>query len=144
MVAEVRLPRHLEESPYLRQLYSRVEFAVMTIHRRYAGWFDWDPADLFPTPRGEVARNVRGLIGDDGRIIARAAELRAEGKTQEAIEVLQILLRAEPEHVEGRRLRLAIMEELAASDRCLMSRSVWLHYAELDRAFLGDGSTGSL
>jgi len=32
------------------------------------------------------------------------------------------------------------MEELAASDRCLMSRGVWLHYAELDRSFLGEGA----
>ena len=139
MVAEIRLPERLEQSPHLQQTYSRVEFAVMNVHRRYAGWFDWDPTDLFPTPRAELARTVRDLIGDDARIVARAEGLQKEGRLQEALEVLQILLRAEPEHPEGRRLRLVIMEQLMASDRCLMSRGVWTHYAGLDRAYLSDG-----
>ncbi len=136
MVAEVRLPPHLAESPHLRQLYSRVEFAVMTIHRRYAGWYDGDPADLIPAPRLETARILRELVGDDERIVARARVLWQSGHPLQAIAILQTLLRAEEEHVQGRKLRLAIMEALAAGDRCLMSRNVWLHFAQLDRAFL--------
>ena len=136
MVSEVRLPPHLAQSPHLRQLYSRVEFAVITIHRRYAGWYDGDPADLIPTPRRETACILRELIGDDERIVARARALWQDGQPLQAIAVLQTLLRAEEGHVEGRKLRLAIMEELSAADRCLMSRSVWLHFAELDRGFL--------
>lgn len=140
MVAEVRLPPHLEESPHLRPYYSRVEFAVINIHRRYAGWFDWDPADLIPQRRQETARILRDLIGDDERIVQRARDLLEGGQPLQAVAVLQVLLRAQPEHRPGREVRARIMERLMAEDPCLMSRNVWRYYLEEDRLFLGEAA----
>lgn len=137
MVAEIRLPPRLAESPHLQPLYSRVEFAVINIHRRYSGWFDWDPADLIPQPRVETARILRELIGDDERIVGRAQELLEGGQPLQALTVLQVLLRARPDHRPGRELRARIMERLSADDPCLMSRNVWRHYLEEDQRFLG-------
>ncbi|MBI1885376.1 MAG: MBL fold metallo-hydrolase [Chloroflexi bacterium] len=136
MVAEVRLPPHLAESPHLRPYYSRLEFAVITIHRRYAGWYDSDPADLIPQPRQEVAAALRGLIGDDEQIVAKARALLDEGRPLLALPVLQVLLRADPDNVAGRRLRTELMQRLFDSDSCLMSRNVWRRFLEEDRAFL--------
>lgn len=136
MVAEVRLPPQLEESPYLRQTYSRVEFAVIAIHRAYAGWFDGDPSDLFPLPRRAIAHELRQLIGDDGAIISRAEALWSEGRRQEAVELVQIVLRDAPDHTQARRTRLRWMEALLQDDRCVMSRGAWHHFADQDRGFL--------
>ncbi|MCH7511391.1 MAG: MBL fold metallo-hydrolase [Chloroflexi bacterium] len=138
MVAEVRLPPELEESPHLRQTYSRVEFAVMAIHRSYTGWFDSDPSDLLPLPRRAIAHELRALIGDDKAIISRAEALWSEGRRQEAIELVQIILRDVPNHVEARQTRLRWMETLLQDDRCVMSRGAWHSFADQDRAFLAE------
>ena len=138
MVAEVRLPPELEESPHLRQTYSRVEFAVMAIHRSYTGWFDSDPSDLLPLPRQAIAHELRTLIGDDKAIISRAEALWSEGRRQEAIELVQIILRDVPDHVEARQTRLRWMETLLQDDRCVMSRGAWHSFADQDRAFLAE------
>ena len=138
MVAEVRLPSELEESPHLRQTYSRVEFAVMAIHRSYTGWFDSDPSDLLPLPRQAIAHELRTLIGDDKAIISRAEALWSEGRRQEAIELVQIILRDVPDHVEARQTRLRWMETLLQDDRCVMSRGAWHSFADQDRAFLAE------
>ncbi|MFN8559026.1 MAG: alkyl sulfatase dimerization domain-containing protein [Dehalococcoidia bacterium] len=137
MVAEVRLPPNLEDSPYLRQVYSRAEFAVMEIQRGYTGWYDGDPADLLPPPRLALAPHLRELIGDDDAIIARSRALWERGERAAAIELLQVLLRAAPDHAAGRVQRLRYMETLLDEDRCLMSRGVWYQFADLDRAFIG-------
>jgi len=136
MVAEVRLPPHLAQSPYLRQLYSRVEFAVINIWRRYNGWYDGDPADLIPQPRWELAAILRALVGDDAKFLARAEALLAEGRPLMALALLQFLLRADPNHRQARALRARILERLYQEDECLMSRNLWLHFLDEDRAFL--------
>ena len=136
MVAEMRLPQELEDSPYLRQVYSRMEFAVMEIQRGYTGWYDGDPADLLPPPRLAVAPHLRELIGDDDAILARSRQLWERGERHAAIELLQVLLRAAPDHRAARAQRLVYMDTLLSDDRCLMSRGVWHHFADEDRAFL--------
>ena len=120
----------------MEQSYSRVEFAVTAIWRGYGGWYDGDPSDLFAVPRTEVANTLRGLIGNDGAIMGAARDLWSAGKRSQGLEVLQVLLRANPEHVEGRRLRLEFMEILLSEDKTLMSRGTWHHFADSDREFL--------
>ena len=136
MIAEIHLPPELEDSPWLEQSYSRVEFAVTAIWRGYGGWYDGDPSDLFAVPRAEVADTLRGLIGNDDAIVGAARDLWSAGKRSQGLEVLQVLLRANPEHVEGRGLRLEFMEMLLVEDKTLMSRGTWHVFAEADREFL--------
>lgn len=136
MVAEIRLPPDLEDSRYLRQTYSRVEFAVIAIHRGYTGWFDGDPSDLFPLPRRALSQELRDLIGNDDVILSRAEALWSEGRRQEAVELAQIVLRSAPTHQRAHQLRLRFMEELLRDDRCVMSRGAWHHFADESRAAL--------
>ena len=139
MVREIRLSPDLEDRPALRQVYSRLELAVITTHRRYAGWFDWDPATVYPTPRTELADELRALIGDDRAVLDRARALAAEGQRQLALELIQILVRSDPAHRAARELRLSLLEQLRDDDRCLMTHGVWQHYAAEDREFLARG-----
>ena len=89
-------------------------------------------------PRRAIAHELRTLIGDDKAIISRAEALWSEGRRQEAIELVQIILRDVPDHVEARQTRLRWMETLLQDDRCVMSRGAWHSFADQDRAFLAE------
>ena len=53
-----------------------------------------------------------------------------------AIQVLDILLKHNPEHIEARKLHLLILETLCEQDYCLMSRNSWVYAIEKDKEFL--------
>jgi len=137
IIEEIQLPPHLENSPNLRQIYSRREFAIYNIWKRYCGYFDFSPSGLLPRPKREIAGVVRELIGRDEAILKKAEELVREGKLQLALETLDIILKVDYENIPARKLRLEILKKLAETDICLMSRNVWLHYLEEDERFLG-------
>ena len=62
----------------------------------------------------------------------------AEGRLQLALETLDIILKTEYESAPARRLRRQVLERLAETDTCMMSRNVWTHYMEEDEAFLAE------
>ena len=136
MIHAVKLPERLENSPYLRFLYSRPEFAVYNIYRWYHGYFDHNPAHLLPRPQAEVNSEIFRLIGDRQKILDRTRELLAEDKAQLALQVLDALLLHDAEDIDARKLRLEILEILCEQDYCLMSRNTWVYFMEKDKEFL--------
>ncbi len=136
LIHMVKLPEHLKDHPYLTFVYSRPEFAVYNIYRWYHGYFDHNPAHLLPRPEKEVTHEILDLIGDPGAVLKRSQELFEKGQAQLALQVLDILLNQDPTHVEGRRLRLKILEVLCEEDYCLMSRNTWVYFMDQDREFL--------
>jgi len=137
MIEEIQLPPHLADSPYLRQVYSRREFAIYNIWRRYCGYFDFSPSGLLPRPRREIAGVVRQLIGDDQAILHKAEELMHQGQLQLALETLDVILKVDYDDIAARRLRHEILQKMVETDECLMSRNAWVHYLEEDEHFLG-------
>ncbi len=136
MIHVVNLPEHLKEHRYLRFIYSRPEFAVYNIYRWYHGFFDHNPAHLLPRPEREVNEEIFNLIGDRGAVINRSRKLLDQGKAQLALQVLDVVLKHDPEDVAARRLRLQILEVLCEQDYCLMSRNTLVHFMERDKEFL--------
>jgi glyoxylase-like metal-dependent hydrolase (beta-lactamase superfamily II) len=136
MTEEIQLPPHLEKSPNLRQIYSRREFAIYNIWKRYCGYFDFSPSSVLPRPKQELAAVARELIGNDAAILQKAENLFENGQLQLALETLDLVLKTEDENVPARRLRLRILEKLAEGDICLMSRNVWTYYRDEDKEFL--------
>jgi glyoxylase-like metal-dependent hydrolase (beta-lactamase superfamily II) len=137
MTEEIRLPPHLENSPNLRQIYSRREFAIYNIWKRYCGYFDFSASGVLPRPKKEMALVVRELVGNDDAILQKADKLMRDGQLQLALETLDIILKVDYGNVPARRLRLEILKKLADTDICLMSRNVWIYYLEEDERFLG-------
>jgi len=127
MIHEVRLPDHLANNPYLRPLYSRIEFFVFNVYRWYHGYFDDNPAHLIPRPEKEVMGEIYELIGNSEKILKRAQELLNKNQAQLALEILDILIQADPVNVEARKLRIELLKTLAAEDFCLMSRNAWVY-----------------
>ena len=140
MIHEIKLPDHLAKDPYLRPLYSRTEFFVFNVYRWYHGYFDNNPSHLLPRPEKEVISEIFKLIGDSEKILGRARELLEKNQAQLAIEILDVLIQADPENVEARKLRIELLKSLAADDYCLMSRNAWVYFINKDKEFLKNKS----
>jgi alkyl sulfatase BDS1-like metallo-beta-lactamase superfamily hydrolase len=136
MIHMVKLPDHLKDSPYLQSNYSRPEFFVYNTYRWYHGYFDHNPAHLLPRPEKEVAGALFEIIGDEKKILDKAKALLADGQAQLGLQVLDVLIQAEPESIEVRKLRVEILEELGSADYCLMSRNSWVYFIDRDKEFL--------
>jgi alkyl sulfatase BDS1-like metallo-beta-lactamase superfamily hydrolase len=136
MIHEVKLPDHLKDNPYLRPLYSRIEFFVFNVYHWYHGYFDDNPAHLLPRPQKEVMGEFLSLIGDSNKIINRAQELLNNDQAQLALEVLDILIQADPENINARKLRIELLKNLAQGDDTLMSRNAMVYYINKDKDFL--------
>ena len=136
MIHLVELPEHLKNNQYLNFIYSRIEFAVYNIYRWYHGYFDHNPANLLPRPQSEVNTEIFNLIGDSARIIERSEKLLNDGKAQLAIQVLDLLLKYDPDNITARKLHLKILTKLGEDDFCLMSANTWVYFMEQDRKFL--------
>jgi alkyl sulfatase BDS1-like metallo-beta-lactamase superfamily hydrolase len=126
MIHAVKIPEHLSKSPYLKLTYSRPEFFVYNVYRWYHGYFDDNPAHLLPRPEKEV----------NNEILKRTRELFDRDQAQLALQLLDVLIQAEPENIEARKLRIELLEVLGSQDYCLMSHNAWVYYIEKDKEFL--------
>ena len=140
MIHEIKLPDDLAKDPYLRPLYSRTEFFVFNVYRWYHGYFDGNIAHLLPRPEKEVMGELNKLIGNPEKIIIRAKELLEEDQAQLALEILDVLIQAESENIEARKLRIELLKNLVASDYCLMSRNAWVYNIDKDQKFIDSKS----
>ncbi|MBW2093121.1 MAG: hypothetical protein JRI34_13485, partial [Deltaproteobacteria bacterium] len=136
MIHAVDLPDHLKTNPYLKSSYSRPEFFVFNVYRWYHGYFDHNPANLLPRPEREVMDEIYDLIGGADKILGRAEELCNQGQAQLALQVLDVLIQAEPENLDARELRIRLLETLGSEDHCLMSRNTWVYFIDKDKEFL--------
>ncbi|MDP6039759.1 MAG: alkyl sulfatase dimerization domain-containing protein [Candidatus Latescibacteria bacterium] len=136
MIHEIKLPDHLANHPQLRFGYSRPEFFVYNTYRWYHGYFDGNPANLIPRPVSEVNTALLDLIGDAGRIVNKAREYMQNDQAQLGLQVLDVLIQGDPEHIEARKLRIEMLEKIGAEDYCVMSRNAWVYFIEKDREFL--------
>ncbi len=136
MIHKVKIPDHLKNNPYLAPAYSRPEFFTFNVYRWYHGYFDNNPAHLLPRPEKEVMGELLNLIGDSEKILKRAQDLLDQNQAQLALEILDVLIQADPENVEARKLRIELLKTLAKNDYCLMSRNAWVYYINKDKKFV--------
>jgi len=136
MIHEVKIPEHLKKSPYLRASYSRPEFFVFNVYRWYHGYFDDNPAHLLPRPQKEVMGEICDLIGDSNIILKRTQELLDQDQAQLALEVLDVLIQADPKNIEARKMRIKLLTNIGKDDYSLMSRNTWVYFINKDKNFI--------
>ncbi|RJP27168.1 MAG: MBL fold metallo-hydrolase [Actinobacteria bacterium] len=120
-------PQEFAASPYLAPIYGHPYFVVQALLRQYHGWYDGNPSHLFPAGSGELAAQVLELAGGAGLVLAKARELAEAGKTQLALHVVDYVLDAgaEPRR-EALELKTSLLEALAAKERSLIARNIFL------------------
>jgi glyoxylase-like metal-dependent hydrolase (beta-lactamase superfamily II) len=114
----VRLPVQWRKIPYLEPRYGSVDWAVRGIFRQYTGWYDLNPTNLNPLPRGFLSRTLVDLCGVVP-LIGRAQKAVQDGDDRLCLELTDILLKAEPRNFRALSLRLQALEKLgdAATNR---------------------------
>ncbi|SDG10937.1 Metallo-beta-lactamase superfamily protein [Fontibacillus panacisegetis] len=129
-VAEIELPEHLLNSPFLTQVYGTREFVIRGIYRRYTGWFNGNPTHLAPAPTEDVRREITGLIGNTRYVLDRAKELKVNGQTQLSLHLIDLVI-AEPElEKEAIQFKREALLELADQSRNLFYHNFYTVSAE--------------
>ena len=114
-VAEIKLPEHLADLPYLQGLYGRVDWSIRGIYQDYTGWYDGGGTKLFPLPPQYQAREIAALAGGADKILARAIALQENDEHQLAAELCDIVIAANPRDQLAHTVKAHSMHYLAMS-----------------------------
>lgn len=120
---EIRLPAECE----VGQGYGKLDWSVRAIWENYAGWFKHESTtELYDVPQKAIHGDLVALAGAD-RLVSLAETRAADGKPEEAMHLLDIVLNAQPAHAAGRALMLRIHRELLTAARSFCTTgNFWL------------------
>ena len=113
-IAEViQLPPALEQAWNARGYYGSVSHNVKAIYQRYMGWFDGNPARLWPHPPAELATRYVAVLGGVDAVVQLARTAYDEGDLRWAATLLDHAVFASPDHADARTLYADTLEQLA-------------------------------
>ncbi|MCZ7588999.1 MAG: MBL fold metallo-hydrolase [Gaiella sp.] len=112
-IAELlELPPALEQQWHTRGYYGSVSHNVKAIYQRYMGWYDGNPANLWPHPPEAAAKRYVEAMGGPGAALAVARRAFDEGDYRWCVEVGKHLVFADETDTEARHLLADAMEQL--------------------------------
>jgi len=106
MVEQIKLPPHLANHPYLKEIYGKVSWSVRGIYDGYLGWFDGNPTSLNRLPKKDRASRMIPLMGGREKILSEIDKSIKQGELEWASELADILLDADSKD-EAARLKKA-------------------------------------
>jgi len=109
----IELPPALEASWSTHGYYGSVSHNVKAIYQRYMGWFDGNPARLWPHPPQALAERYVAAIGGVDRVVEVAQEAFDAGDYRWAATLLDHAVFAETDHAGARTLYADTLEQLA-------------------------------
>jgi alkyl sulfatase BDS1-like metallo-beta-lactamase superfamily hydrolase len=109
----IQLPPALEDAWHARGYYGSVSHNVKAISQRYLGWFDGNPARLWPHPPKPLAERYVAAIGGVDRVVELARVAYDEGDFRWAATLLDHAVFADPDHASARALYADTLEQLA-------------------------------
>ena len=121
LMREVKVPEQFD----VGEGYGKTSWNVRAIWENYAGWFHHrSTTELYDVPAAAVAPDVVAAAGSGA--LAAAARVRLEaGEAVAALHLTDIVLTAEPDHVEARALAAAASRALLGSTSNFWERA-WL------------------
>lgn len=76
LMNEIALPEHLD----IGEGYGTIAWSVRGIYEGYAGWFDGNPAGMYPAPASAAYPDVVALAGGADAVVERAEALLGRGR----------------------------------------------------------------
>ncbi|WP_328472282.1 MBL fold metallo-hydrolase [Actinoplanes sp. NBC_00393] len=125
----IQLPPALEQAWHARGYYGSVSHNVKAVYQRYLGWYDGNPAHLWPHPPVEAARRYVEFMGGADAVVARTRTSVEAGDFRWAAEVLNHVVFAEPGHTEARALLADTYEQLGYGSENGTWRCIYLSAA---------------
>jgi alkyl sulfatase BDS1-like metallo-beta-lactamase superfamily hydrolase len=112
-VAEMlKLPGSLDREWYNRDYYGSVNHNAKAVYQHYLGWYDSNPANLYPLPPEESAKKYVEFMGGPQAVIAKARESFDKGEYRWVAQVINHVVFADPKNREARELQAAALEQL--------------------------------
>lgn len=109
----LELPPALAAAWHTHGYYGSFSHNVKAVYQRYLGWYEGDPARLWPHPPAESARRYVEAMGGVDAAVARAATASADGDYRWVAQLLDHVLFADPDHPRARELQADAFEQLA-------------------------------
>ncbi len=122
----VQLPQHLQQDPYLAEIYGLFCWYPPYIAEYALGWWDGDAATLFRLPRKESALRLVPALGGRDRVLALAREAQQKKEHAWALELVGYLWRLDPSDVELRRLKVDLLRTAAQLTTSMIARPISL------------------
>ena len=131
----VEMPERLGAHPWLGEYYGSYKHAIPAIYAGYLGWYQGDPVTLDPTPRVERASRFVALMGGREAVLGQAGAALEGGDAQWAAELATLLVGADRDDDEARRLKARAVRSWAYAQKNATWRNWGLTAAlELERA----------
>ena len=92
ILAEIKLPEEMAEDPWLQGNYGHPVFVIHDVYRRYTGWYDGNPSELFPSPSTDIAAEVLALAPPQ-QLLDHARQLQAAGNAQLALHLSDLVIK---------------------------------------------------
>jgi alkyl sulfatase BDS1-like metallo-beta-lactamase superfamily hydrolase len=108
----IQLPPALENAWHARGYYGSVSHNVKAIYQRYMGWFDGNPARLWPHPPQPLAERYVAAIGGIDRVVELAQQAYDQGDFRWAATLLDHAVFADSGHTAARALYADTLEQL--------------------------------
>jgi alkyl sulfatase BDS1-like metallo-beta-lactamase superfamily hydrolase len=109
---ELELPRSLEREWHCRGYYGSLSHNVKAVSQRYLGYFDGNPARLWPHPPEPAGERYVALAGGADALLAHAREAFEQGDYRWVAEVVSHAVFADPNNEEARELEAQALEQL--------------------------------
>ena len=128
---KISLPKHLGDSPFLKEFYGSPAWSARNVFSGYLGWFDGNPSTLKPLPRLEEANNFISLAGGWDSLFKLAEDSYKSKEYQWALQLTDYLLLSKPSNKETIILRMSSLKALGEKESNPNSRYYYLSSAAL-------------
>lgn len=135
IIGKIKIPEDLANKPWLQPLYGHPIFIIHGVQRRYAGWYNGNPSELFPANSAEIAAEVVKLAGAD-KILHEAQLLKANGKIQLSLNVTDFVVKGTEDksvQKEALRLKSELLEARADAEPSYIARNIFRAGATLTK-----------
>jgi len=130
------LPKHLGDSPYLKEFYGTPAWSAKNVFSGYLGWFDGNPSTLKPLPLKDEAEKIIQLSGDWDSLFKVAEDAFLTDDFQWSLQLTDYLLRSRPDDQKTKLLRKSVLEALGREESNPNSRYYYLSSAaQLDENY---------
>lgn len=122
----VDLPDSLGKEFYNRGYYGTVHHNTRAVYVKYLGYFDGNPAHLYPLPPVKVASHYLDFMGGADSVVEKAQKSFEQGEYRWVAEVLNHVVMSDPEHIAGRSLLADTLEQLGYQSESAPWRNFYL------------------
>jgi alkyl sulfatase BDS1-like metallo-beta-lactamase superfamily hydrolase len=136
---QFQMPPALERAWHTHGYYGSVSHNVKAIYQRYMGWFDGNPARLWPHPPEALATRYVDAIGGIDRVVEIAQKAFDSGDFRWAATLLDHAIFADPEHPAAKGRYGDTLEQLAYG----AENATWRNFFLSGATELRDGNFGT-